>query len=126
MMAHFAKLNENNFVTEVIVVNNEVITVDGQESEQAGIDFLTNLYGHSLWKQCSYNNNFRHCYPGYGFEWREDLDAFIYPKEYDSWILNETTLKWEAPTPEPNDGKGHYWNEANLSWIEFEIPPARG
>lgn len=125
-MAHFARLNENNFVTEVIVVNNEVITVDGQESEQAGIDFLTNLYGHSLWKQCSYNANFRHCYPASGFEWREDLDAFIRPKEYESWTLNETTFEWEAPTPEPDNGKGHYWDESTLSWIEFEVPPTRG
>lgn len=125
-MAHFAKLNENNLVTEVIVVNNEVITVDGQESEQAGIDFLTNLYGHSLWKQCSYNSNFRNCYPGIGFEWREDLDAFIQPKEYNSWILNETTLKWEAPIPYPTDGKNYYWDDKTLSWIEFEVPTTRG
>jgi hypothetical protein len=117
-MAHFAKLNVDNTVIAVHVVNNDVITIDGNESEQAGIDFLTELHGHTLWKQTSYNGNFRKNYAGIGYTYDAIRDAFIAPQPYASWTLNETTCQWEAPTAYPNDGKKYRWDEFSLSWIE--------
>ena len=117
-MAHFAKLDENNKVLAVHVVNNDVITVDGAESEQAGIDFLTQLHGHTLWKQCSYNGSFRKNYPGVDSIYDSNRDAFISPKPYPSWVLNENTCTWEAPTEHPSDGKRYDWDETTTSWVE--------
>ena len=116
-MAHFAKLDENNNVLAVHVVNNDVITVDGNESEQAGIDFLTLLHGHTLWKQTSYNGNIRKNYAGIGYTYRADIDAFVAPHPYPSWILNDKA-QWEAPVPMPGDGKRYSWDEASLTWLE--------
>jgi len=117
-MAHFAKLDENNIVIAVHVVNNDVITVDGVESEQAGIDFLTDLHGHSNWKQTSYNGTIRKNYAGIDYSYDASRDAFISPQPWLSWILNETTCKWEPPTPCPTDGKMYSWDEATTSWVE--------
>lgn len=117
-MAHFAKLDENNNVLAVHVVNNDVIIVNGNESEQAGIDFLTTLHGHTLWKQTSYNGNIRKNYAGIGYIYDAARDAFIAPKPFNSWILNETTCRWEAPVPMPTDGKFYTWDENTTSWIE--------
>lgn len=119
-MAHFAKLDDNNVVLAVHVVNNDVITIDGVESEQAGIDFLTNLHGHQKWKQTSYNGNFRKNYAGIDFTYDADRDAFIAPQLYPSWILNETTCQWECPVPYPTDGKMYAWFEPNQQWVEIE------
>ena len=116
-MAHFAKLDESNNVLAVHVVNNDVITVDGAESEQAGIDFLTSLHGHPLWKQTSYSGSFRKNYCGVGYTYDESRDAFIPPKPFASWVLNESTCQWEAPTPMPTDGKNYSWNEETTSWV---------
>jgi hypothetical protein len=121
-MAHFARLNENNIVTEVHVVNNDVITIDGVESEQAGIDFLTGLHGHPLWKQTSYNGNIRKNYAGIGFTYDAGRDAFIPPKPFSSWVLDETTCGWEAPVAYPNDGKEYAWFDPNQQWIEITEP----
>ena len=115
-MAHFAKLDENNIVIAVHVVNNEVIMVDGVESEQVGIDFLTSLHGHDLWKQTSYNDTFRKHYAGIGMFYNPDLDAFIEQKPFDSWTLNEETCVWEAPTPKPDYENFYLWDEESLSW----------
>jgi hypothetical protein len=123
-MAHFAKLNENNNVLAVHVVNNDVITIDGNESEQAGIDFLTSLHGHTLWKQTSYNGNIRKNYAGIGFTYDAGRDAFIAPQPYPSWTLNETTCQWEAPVAYPTDGKRYGWFEPNQQWIEITGPTA--
>ena len=117
-MAHFAKLDENNNVLAVHVVNNDVITIDGNESEQAGIDFLTSLHGHTMWKQTSYNGNFRKNYAGVSFTYDTERDAFIAPQPYGSWTLNETTCQWESPVPYPTDGKQYGWFEPNQQWIE--------
>jgi hypothetical protein len=118
-MAHFAKLDTNNTVLSVHVVNNDVIKdSNGVEQEQLGIDFLTQLYGHSLWKQTSYNGTMRKNYAGVGFTYDESRDAFIAPKTYNSWLLNENTCQWESPTPYPNDDKRYNWDEATTSWIE--------
>jgi hypothetical protein len=117
-MAHFAKLDENSNVLAVHVVNNDVIIIDGNESEQAGIDFLTGLHGHTLWKQTSYNGNFRKNYAAAGFTYDNVRDAFIPPKPWASWLLNETTCQWEAPIAKPVDEKFYTWDEATTSWIE--------
>lgn len=118
-MAHFAKLDENNNVLAVHVVNNNVITINGNESEQAGIDFLIGLHGHLLWKQTSYNGNFRKNYAVVDGVYDYARDAFIAPKPFNSWILNENTCKWEAPVPYPSDGKVYNWSETTTSWVEY-------
>jgi len=120
-MAHFAKLDENNIVLAVHVVNNDVITVNGVESEQAGIDFLTGLYGHTSWKQTSYNGSTRKNYAGIDYSYDLSRDAFIAPKTFPSWVLNETTCKWEAPTPMPEDDKTYSWDEDTTSGVEVNI-----
>ncbi|NBP03745.1 MAG: hypothetical protein EBU90_27330 [Proteobacteria bacterium] len=117
-MAHFAKLDENNVVLAVHVVNNDVITVDGQESEQAGIDFLTELHGHPYWKQSSYNGTFRKRHAGIGYTYSQEHDAFIPNKVHPSWVLNQETLEWDAPIPHPQDGKDYKWDEVNQVWVE--------
>jgi hypothetical protein len=117
-MAHFAKLDENNNVLAVHVVNNDVININGSESEQAGIDFLTGLHGHAVWKQTSYNGEFRKNYCGIGWTYDSIRDAFIAPQTFPSWILNEDTCRWEAPIQYPNDNKTYFWNETTLSWDE--------
>ena len=118
-MAHFAKLDENNNVLAVHVVNNDVITIDGVESEQAGIDFLTSLHGHTLWKQTSYNGSFRKNYAGVSFTYDTERDAFIAPQPWLSWTLNEATCQWESPVAYPTDGKDYGWFEPNQQWIEI-------
>lgn len=123
-MAHFAKLDENNNVLAVHVVNNDVITIDGNESEQAGIDFLTSLHGHTLWKQTSYNRNIRKNYAGIGYTYDAGRDAFIPPQPFGSWVLNETTCNWDAPVAYPTDGKEYGWFEPNQEWIEITGPSA--
>ena len=122
-MAHFAKLDDNNVVLAVHVVNNDVITIDGVESEQAGIDFLTSLHGHTVWKQTSYNGNFRKNYAGIFFTYDTERDAFIAPQPYPSWTLNETTCQWEPPVAYPTfdskNPKFYGWFEPNQQWIEI-------
>jgi hypothetical protein len=114
-MAHFAKLNEDNIVVEVVVVNNE--TLDPNNEEQSGVDFLNNLYGtNDNWKQTSYNANFRKLYAGLGYTYDEARNAFIAPKPFKSWILNEETCCWEAPTPIPTDDNFYRWVEDDLNW----------
>ena len=118
-MSHFAKV-ENGTVTQVIVVEQDVLD--------------TGLFGDpSLWVQTSYNTlggvhvlggtPLRKNYAGVGYTYDSERDAFIPPKIYNSWILNEETCLWEAPTTMPTDGKMYSWDEATLSWIEVETPP---
>lgn len=123
-MAHFAKLDDNNVVLAVHVVNNDVITVDGVESEQVGIDFLSDLHGHSSWKQTSYNGTIRKNYAGIGYTYDAARDAFIAPQPYASWTLNENTCQWECPVAHPTDGKMYAWFEPNQQWIEITGPQA--
>jgi hypothetical protein len=119
-MAHFAKLDENNVVLEVNVVhNNELLDENGQESEAKGIQFLISWSGgYSNWKQTSYNGNMRKNYAGIGYTFDAGRDAFISPKPYASWVLNETTCRWDAPVPYPTDEKTYDWDEATTSWVE--------
>jgi len=116
-MAHFAKIGINGKVIEVTKVNNESLKdANGVEQENIGIDFLTKLTGYPIWKQTSYNNNFRKNFAGIGYTYDEDRDAFIPKKPYQSWILNETTCLWESPVAHPNDGQKYNWNEQNQTW----------
>lgn len=115
-MAHFAKIDDNNIVEKVEVVSNDIVT-----NEQAGIDFLNNLYGsEDTWKQTSYNGNIRKNFAGTGYTYDETRDAFIPPKPYNSWVLNETTCIWEAPVAYPDDDKRYNWNEENQTWDLIE------
>jgi hypothetical protein len=117
-MAHFAKLDENNVVLEVYVVhNNELLDNSGNESEAKGIAFLTEWSGgYDLWKQTSYNGSFRKNFAGIGYTYDAQRDAFIPPKPFASWVLDEDTCLWNAPMPIPTDGQRYSWNEANQSW----------
>jgi len=121
-MAHFAKLNSNNEVIHVSVVDNWNITDgNGHEQESIGVAYLQSVHGVQegiTWKQTSYNNNIRKNYAGIGMTYDAGRDAFIAPKPYASWILNETTCRWEAPVPYPTDNKFYTWNENTTSWDE--------
>ena len=111
-MAHFAKLGSGNIVLTVEVVSNDIAT-----TEQAGVDFLNNLYGtRDIWKQTSYNGNMRKNFAGIGFKYDQARDAFIEPKPFDSWTLNEETCQWESPVVKPDDGQPYIWNETNKQW----------
>jgi hypothetical protein len=119
-MAHFCKL-ENNIVTQVIVVaNQEILDENGQESEQKGINFCSNLLG-GTWKQTSYNAKIRKNYAGIGYTYDKYRDAFIPPKEFNSWVLDEFSCTWKAPVPYPNDGKEYKWNESITNWEEVTL-----
>jgi hypothetical protein len=131
-MASFAKI-ENNIVITVISVVNEVLKdSNGIEQENIGIQFLRTLYNepNAIWKQTSYNTSggvhklggtpFRKNHAGMGYTYDEIRDAFIQPKPYNSWTLNEQTCLWEAPIPIPSDAsidKKYTWNEETLNWI---------
>lgn len=93
-MAHFAKLDENNVVTAVVVVNNSELLVDGVESEAKGVEFLVSLFGDSNWKQTSYNATIRKNSAGIGYTYDPDRDAFISPKPGDNYVLDEQTFQW--------------------------------
>jgi hypothetical protein len=117
-MAHFAKLGTGNIVEQVIVVSNDIAT-----TEQAGIEFLNNLYKdrNVAWKQTSYNNNIRKNFAGIGFQYDQTRDAFIAPKPFNSWILNEDTCLWNAPVAMPINDNRYTWNESTLTWDIVEV-----
>jgi len=120
-MAHFAQLNEENLVTQVIVVaNQDTADQDGVENEAIGIEFCTNLLG-GKWVQTSYNGKIRKNYAGVGYKYDATLDAFIPPQPFASWTLNNETAQWEAPTPYPTDDKRYTWDEETTSWVEVPV-----
>lgn len=118
-MAHFAKLDDNNIVTNVIVVDNSILLdADNNENEQLGIDFCKTLFGQdTIWVQCSYNGNFRNGMAGIGYTYDTERDAFIMPKPYPSYVLNEETLLYEAPIAHPLNKIACEWDEENQEWI---------
>ena len=117
-MAHFAKIDDNNIVEQIIVVNNDVILDENNiESEQIGIDFCKSLLGENTnWIQTSYNGNFRKNYAGIGHIYDVEGDGFYSPQPFNSWTLNEDTFLWEAPIEIPDDENFYTWNEETLSW----------
>ena len=117
-MAYFAKLGIGNIVEQVISINNAVITdANGVEQEKLGVDFINKLYNtRDVWKQTSYNNNIRKNYAGIGYQYDQTRDAFIPPKPFNSWVLNEDTCRWEAPVAYPTDGGTYIWNEQIKNW----------
>ena len=130
-MASFAKIGLNNKVIEVLAVNNnELKDSNGVEQEVNGIDFLTKLTGWAVWKQTSYNTHggvhssggtpFRKNHAGKGYTYDEDRDAFIPPKPYTSWVLNESTCLWQAPVTMPatelEENQYYFWNESIVNW----------
>ncbi len=115
-MAHFAKLGVGNIIERVEVVSNDVAT-----NEQTGVDFLNNLYGtRDTWKQTSYNGNIRKNFAGIGFTYDQTRDAFIPPKPFNSWTLDEDTCLWEAPVAYPDDDNEYTWNESTKQWDEVQ------
>ena len=138
-MAHFARIDENNVVTQVIVVANEDTSdTNGVEVEEIGVAFCKKLLGaETNWKQTSYNNNFRVRYAGIGYSFSEELNAFIPPSPFPSWVLVEETADWVSPlgavptlTEEQITSRSFYrWNEEayqadnTTGWV-LETPPA--
>ena len=133
-MASFAKLGKGNIVEKVVAVSNDIAT-----TEQAGVDFLNNLYqSRDVWKQTSYNTKggkhysvnengdvvesedqskaFRKNHAAIGFTYDQERDAFIPPKPYPSWTLNESTCRWDSPVAYPNDENNYKWNETTQQW----------
>ena len=121
-MAHFAQLDDNNVVTQVIVVaNSDTADANGVEKEYTGAAFCERLFG-GTWKQTSYNGNIRKNYAGIGFTYHEDIDAFAAPQPYPSWTLNDQA-QWQPPVPMPADAsaeKSYAWDEATTSWVEVQ------
>lgn len=120
-MAHFAQLDDNNIVINVIVVaNSDCLDSEGKECEDIGVAFCKSLLGYETrWIQTSYNNNFRKNYAGLGYYYDPDLDAFVPPKPYNSWVLNSETAQWQAPKPVPDNEKFYEWNEEIVDWVEI-------
>ena len=122
-MAHFAQLDDNNLVTQVIVVANDELLLDGVENETKGIMFCKSLLGDDTrWVQTSYNGNIRKNYAGIGYTYDPVADHFFAPQPYPSWTL-DSDAKWQAPTPMPvEEGKFFTWDEPTLSWVEVVLP----
>lgn len=122
-MSHYARINQNNIVTYVTPIPNEMITDEnGVEHEEKALEHLYSTIPDSVndrWIQTSYNNNFRNKFAGIGDIWMEDLDIFISPKPYESWIFNQETLTWESPIPMPKiveNGPDYVWDEDIVNW----------
>jgi hypothetical protein len=115
-MAHYAFLDENNIVTEVITGIDETELIEGLDTET----WYGNFRGQTC-KRTSYNDNYRKNYAGVGYYFDETRDAFIAPKPYDSWTLNEETCRWQAPVAHPADGLMYIWNEKHKQWEEIGI-----
>jgi hypothetical protein len=128
-MAHFAKINENNIVEQVIVVEDKnCLNQYDQESEEIGSLFCHTLLG-GIWVQTSYNTQgnthilggvpFRKNYASIGYTYDKERNAFIPPQPFNSWVLDENTCLWKSPIPYPEDGKKYNWNEESINWVEI-------
>lgn len=121
-MAHFARLDSNNIVQEVVVISNDIVNfADGLESEMLGIEFCNSVIGPGRWIQTSYNSRFRKMFAAIGGGYDEANDCFYEPKPFPSWHLN-TDAEWEAPIPYPSDLHQYEWNELELIWVKVEPP----
>lgn len=132
-MAHFAKLDSNNVVIDVVVVNNlDCFDFDnGCEREQMGIEYCQQLFNDysSRWIQSSYTGRIRGNHASVGFTYDEELDVFLKPKPFESWVLNTTTWDWDAPIPMTDDDNIYYWDEDlyqqdnTQGWVAFTRTP---
>jgi hypothetical protein len=122
-MAHFARI-QDNVVQQVIVINNsELLDTNANEQESLGVAFCQSLFGASdVWTQTSYNSNLRKNFAGIGYTYDLARDSFIAPRPYASWVLNESTCRWEAPTPRPDEDHGYSWDESTTSWTQLTDP----
>jgi len=126
-MAHFAELNSNNIVVNVIKLDDAVTIGDlpFPDSEVAGINFLNTIIPGKIWKQTSYNNNFRFRYPGIGYEYHSECGeygGFCPPKPFDDWVFDYGNCLWIAPKPMPLDSieKIYVWDATIHDWKLFE------
>lgn len=121
-MAHFARLDENNVVVEVLVVDNSAIqNLDFPESEPVGAAYLNSFLPAATWKQTSYNNNFRFRYAGLGYTFHLECGAhggFATPPEYDYFVFDVATCSWIPPVPKPDNVNSYYWDDATRLWIK--------
>ena len=120
-MAHFAQLDENNIVLQVVSIeNSEIVDEQNVEQESLGVAFCQTLFGSDTqWKQTSYNRNFRKNYAGIGFKYDSARDAFIAPQPFPSWVLNESDCSWRSPVDLPSDYDEviYNWDEDNQAWV---------
>jgi hypothetical protein len=116
-MAHYAQIDSNNIVTQVIVIDNkDTADANGTEKEYIGAAYCERLFG-GTWKQTSYNATIRKNYAGIGYKYQSDIDAFVPPQPYASWTL-DANAKWQPPTPMPTGSGMYNWDEATLAWLE--------
>jgi len=119
-MAHFAEIDSDNIVKRVLVVHNSVLMDEnGIEKEELGKSFLKNMLGGD-WIQTSYNNSFRKNFASIGYTYDSHLDAFLPPKPYINWILDESTFCWKPPFPHPDDGREYRWDDVQITWIPLD------
>jgi hypothetical protein len=125
-MAHFAQVDRDWVVQQVIVVANSVLLNEqGVECDWLGEQFCQSLYGdHTKWIQTSYNGNRYKNFAGIGYRFDPSRHAFIPPRPFPSWVLNEESCLWEAPLPYPDDGSSYFWNEESGSWVALDRPPS--
>jgi hypothetical protein len=118
LMAHFAHLDDNNSVTQIIVISNaDMIDDNGIEQEALGIAVCEAVAGPGPWVQTSYNGNFRKKYASIGDIYQADADVFYNPvSPFPSWLL-DANCDWQAPSPKPDDGNDYYWDEESLTWL---------
>jgi len=121
-VAYFAEIDSNSVVLRVVAIDNsDTANNDGEEVESVGVTFCQSLFGGGTWKQTSYNNRIRTRFAGIGYTYDSTRDAFLRPKPYNSWVLDSSTLEWEAPSNKPSDAsltKTYSWNEDTTSWVE--------
>jgi len=119
-MAYFAQLNENNVVINVTAVNNAALDdTIFPESEPLGVAFLQDLFGYdTIWKQTSYNGNFRGRYAGIDYSYDATLNVFLSPKPYPDWVLEPQTTEWVPPIPYPIDGNTYVWSQPLHAWVK--------
>lgn len=124
-MAHFAKLDENNVVTDITVVKNEaILDDDGNESEAIGNEFLNSIGMTGTWVQCSYNASSRGMYPHPGCWFDATNDRFVpSASPFPSWVFNDSSMSWEPPVARPEDGLVYMWNEESQEWILLDPQP---
>jgi hypothetical protein len=123
-MAHFAQLDENNIVQQVVVISNDdIVDENGVEQETLGVSVCHSIFGsQTVWVQTSYNSKFRKKYAAVGDKYEPQANLFYNPvSPFPLWTL-DTNYDWQPPTPMPNDGKEYWWDETTLSWVQVVLP----